>query len=95
MNDGLYDDQKNQLKTYIEYNEVETTLKLELLDLRPIAEQYGDVAIVNLCSDEYLQSNKWNNESLSNSELFSMNHIKRLTRTTIKTRGVLYLLDKY
>jgi hypothetical protein len=77
MNDGLYDDQKFN----IDYKRVDNYFKLEIIDLRHVAEQYGDDAIVNLFSDEDLQTTKWNNAPLNKSESCSMNQIMILTKT--------------
>lgn len=53
-------------KFTIAYTYVENQLKLEIIELQPVVEQYGDVAIVNQVSDEDLQPKRWNNKTLNN-----------------------------
>jgi hypothetical protein len=53
----LYDDQHKQGKFNIDCTHVDNQLKLQITDLRPVAEQYGGVAIVNIFPDEHVASN--------------------------------------
>jgi hypothetical protein len=83
MNDGLYDSMKLQCKFNIEYNYIENQLNIEIIDLRPIAEQYGSIADVKLFSNEDLLTDKWGGTTLNKEEITSMNQIIRLTNTTL------------
>jgi hypothetical protein len=65
MNNGLYDSMKLQFKFNIEYKYIENQLKLEIIDLRPIAEQYGSIADVKLFSNEDLLTDKWGGTTLN------------------------------
>jgi hypothetical protein len=82
MNDGLFENMKHKLKFNIEYTCVENQLKIEVIDLRPIAEQYGSVADVKIFSNEDLLTDKWGGATLNKEEITSMNQIIRLTKTT-------------
>lgn len=73
---------RNYFKLYIEYNYVEHQLKLDVINLRRVAEQYGDVGIVKLVSYEDLQPKKWNNSPLHKSEICSTIQIIRVTKTS-------------
>jgi hypothetical protein len=83
MNDGLYDSMKLQFKFNIEYTYIEHQLNIEIIDLRPIAEQYGSIAYVKLFSNEDLLTDKWGGATLNTEEINSMNQIIRLTKTTL------------
>jgi hypothetical protein len=83
MNDGLYDDMKLQFKFNIEYNYIENQLQIEVIDLRPIAEQYGSIADVKIFSNEDLLTDKWDGTTLNKEEICSMTQIIRLTKTTL------------
>jgi hypothetical protein len=83
MNDGLYDSMKIKFKFNIEYDYIENQLKIEIIDLRPIAERIGSVADVKLLSDEDLLTDKWDGTPLSKDNLHTMNQIIRLTKTTL------------
>jgi hypothetical protein len=83
MNDGLYDDMKLQFKFNIEYNYIENQLNIEIIDLRPIAEQYGSIADVKIFSNADLLTNKWGGTTVNKEEINSMNQIIRLTKTTL------------
>ena len=57
--------------------------KLELIDLRLIANENGDTIEVYLLTDEDLITNKWEGAKLSKSDINSMNQIIRLTKTNL------------
>jgi hypothetical protein len=83
MNDGLYDSMKLQFKFNIEYNYIENQLNIEVIGLKPIAEQYGSIADVKIFSDEDLLTDEWGGTTLNKEETNSMNQIIRLTKTTL------------
>lgn len=65
MHDGQYGDQSKQVKDNTAYTYVEHQLKLSILEFRPVAEHYGDVAIYNLVSHAALHTQTWNNAPLT------------------------------
>ena len=71
MNDGLYDNMKGKFKFNIDYQYTENQFKIEVLDLRPIANQDGDIIEVYLLTEDDLLTDKWEGAKLTKSELNS------------------------
>lgn len=89
MNDGLYDNMKDKFKFNVDYLYTENQFKIEVIDLRPLASQNGDIIEVYLLTEEDLKTDKWDGPKFSKNDINSMNNIIRLVKTTlIKTTSL-------
>ena len=85
MNDELYDNMKGTLKLNIDYTYIGNQFKIEIIDLRHVNIQNGDIIEVYLLKEEDLLADTWDGPQLSNSDINSMNQFIRLTKTTLIT----------
>ena len=76
LNDELYADMKEESNFNIEFTYVENQLKVELIDLRSVSDQYyGHVLEVHLFSDEELLNDKWKGINLNRDDITSTNQV--------------------
>ena len=85
MNDGLYDNMKENLNLILIIIILKINFKIEIIDLRPVDIQNGYTIEVYLLTAEDLLTDKWDGPKLSKADINSMNQIIRSTKTTLIT----------
>ena len=97
VDDGLYDNMQRHFKFNIDYKYCENKFKLEIIDLRPINIQKGDIIEVHLLTEDALFTDEWDGPILSKSDINSMSQFIRLTKTKLLSNyffGGIYLFFK-
>ena len=89
VSEGLYDNMKGKFKFNVEYTCIENQFNFEIIDVKPVNIQDGDIIEVYLLAEEDLLTDKWDGPKLSNSDINGMHQIIRLvTAKLLKTTAI-------